>query len=126
MAMASCARQNHGVLQNQTTNDMDGDDGSDNRRIASLSKLMRALQNCRTPSETLTTIRRSLGEAYGSTAMMMLSTRGLRTGEYRLVQMELDANDSDDDIAWAREQSPIRAGGVVATIIGNPQTAHRQ
>src|SRR4051812_32917321 len=100
---------------------MENDAVSDNGRIASLSRMTRALKKCRTPFETLMTIRRGLGEAYGSTAIMLLSTRGLGAGEYRLLQLHLNSLDPSDDDPWARQQSPVRRGGVVASILQNPE-----
>ena len=91
--------------------------GSQNPRISSLTKLMTALKQSRTPFETLRTIRQGFGEAYGSLASMMISTRGLADGEYRLIQLRREGDYAGDSDPWLQEQFPLYRGGLVATII---------
>jgi sigma-B regulation protein RsbU (phosphoserine phosphatase) len=96
---------------------MELEDGSQNPRIASLTKLMAALKQSRTPFETLRTIRQGFGEAYGSLASMMITTRGLADGEFRLVQLRREGDYGGDSDPWLQEQFPLYRGGLVATII---------
>src|SRR5262249_54438785 len=96
------------------------DDFSGHPRIRRLRNLMAALGPCRTPFDTLQTIRHGMSEAYGSAASILLCTRGLSDGEYRLVQLHLDDGDSDVHDPWLRRESPVHRGGVIAAIIANP------
>ena len=96
---------------------MEMEDRSQNPRISSLTKLMTALKQSRTPFETLRTIRQGFGEAYGSLASMMISTRGLADGEYRLIQLRREGDYAGDSDPWLQEQFPLYRGGLVATII---------
>ena len=96
---------------------MRSNDLSNNQRIASLTRLMQALEGSRTPSETLRTIRRGLEETYGPTAVMMLATRGLPPGEFRVVEMHL-SGESSSELDWNDESQPILRGGLLADIIG--------
>src|ERR1700728_1820475 len=96
---------------------MELEDGSQNPRIASLTKLMAALKQSRTPFETLRTIRQGFGEAYGSLASMMITPRGLADGAFRLVQLRREGDYGGDSDPWVQEQFPLYRGGLVATII---------
>jgi phosphoserine phosphatase RsbU/P len=96
---------------------MDAQDLSGNQRIASLTKLMRELEQSRTPEQSVQTLQRGLAEAHGFTASMLLSTRGLSQGQYRVVQMRLEEGTRDDFPEQASER-PVQAGGIVAAIIG--------
>jgi phosphoserine phosphatase RsbU/P len=96
---------------------MEVEDGSENPRISSLTKLMTALKQSRTPFDTLRTIRQGFGEAYGSLASMMVSTRGLADGEYQLIQLRREGEFAADSDPWLQEQFPLYRGGLVATII---------
>jgi sigma-B regulation protein RsbU (phosphoserine phosphatase) len=62
-----------------------------------------------------------LHEAYGSVALVMLSTRGLAAGECRIVQIQLDPDNWDDHDPWSPAHSTANRGGVVADIIANPE-----
>jgi sigma-B regulation protein RsbU (phosphoserine phosphatase) len=97
-----------------------------NPRIASLMELTQALRNCRTPFETLRAVRHGMVEAFGSKAWILLSTRGERDGEYRVVQMLLGGRDVDGADPWTSQEFPLYRGGVIGAIIRNsvPQVLH--
>lgn len=91
---------------------MDVQDLSQNRRIASLTKLMRELEQSRTPEQTLRTLERGFSDAYGFGASVLLSTRGLPQGQYRVVQMRLE--DGPDHPGQAPgEAGPVQSGGTL-------------
>jgi sigma-B regulation protein RsbU (phosphoserine phosphatase) len=101
---------------------MNAQDLSQNRRIVTLWKLTRELKQSSTPLETLRTIHRGMGEAYGIIASMMVSTRGLPEGQYRVVQLQLEGEPLSDVFELTPdESSPVQAGGVVAAIIDRRQ-----
>jgi sigma-B regulation protein RsbU (phosphoserine phosphatase) len=96
---------------------MDAQDLSRNHRIASLTKLMRELEQSRTPEQTMRTLQRGFAEANGFVASVLLSTRGLPQGQYRVVQIRLE-----DGILKAPDESgPVQSGGIVAAIISRPE-----
>jgi sigma-B regulation protein RsbU (phosphoserine phosphatase) len=106
---------------------MDAQDLSRNHRIDSLTKLMRELEKSRTPEQTMRTLQRGFAEAYGFTASVLLASRGLPQGQYRLLQMRLERGPLDDVPDQARiESAPVQSGGVMAAIIGRsePQLIH--
>ena len=98
---------------------MEVQDGSENQRISSLIRLMTALKQSRSPFDTLRTIRRGFGEAYGSLASIMLSTHGLADGEYRLIQLRRETEYAGDSDPWLQEQFPLYRGGLLGTFIKN-------
>jgi sigma-B regulation protein RsbU (phosphoserine phosphatase) len=101
---------------------MDVQDLSQNHRIASLFKLMRELAHSRTPEQTLRMLHRGFAEAYGFTASVLLATRGLPQGQYRVLQMRLQRGPLDDVPDQARlESAPVQSGGVMAAIIGRSE-----
>jgi sigma-B regulation protein RsbU (phosphoserine phosphatase) len=97
-------------------------DLSHNLRVASLTKLTRELEQSRTPQQTMRTLHRGFAEAYGFVASMLLSTRGLPRGQYRVVQMQLEVgplNDVFDEVP--NEPGPVQTGGIMAAIISRPE-----
>ncbi len=96
---------------------MEVEDGPENPRIASLTKLMTALKQSRSPFETLLTIRQGFGEMYGSLASMLISTRGLADGEYYLIQLRTAGENPAESDPWLQEKFPLYRGGRVAAII---------
>ena len=57
---------------------------------------------------------------------MLLSTRGLPTGQYRVVQMRLEDRSLNDDPEQASDEpfisdGPVQAGGIVAAIIARAE-----
>jgi phosphoserine phosphatase RsbU/P len=97
---------------------MDSVDVSDNPRIAILMRMTAALEQSRAPYETLQIIRRGFWEAYGASAAMILSTRGLQDGEFRVLLSQL----TDETLKKYFEPQfveniPVQRGGVMAEII---------
>jgi sigma-B regulation protein RsbU (phosphoserine phosphatase) len=96
-------------------------DLSENLRIASLTKLTRKLGQSRTPEQTLRALHRGFSEAYGFVASVLLSTRGLHQGQYRVVQIDLEGRPANALYGQDRhELGPVHSGGIVAAIIGRP------
>ena len=60
-------------------------DLSQNRRIARLTQLTRELEQSRTPEDTLQILERGFTEVDGFVASLLLSTRGLSPGHFRVV-----------------------------------------
>jgi sigma-B regulation protein RsbU (phosphoserine phosphatase) len=105
----------------QATRAGDADWPHVNPRIANLQQLMQALGSCRTPLQTLRTVRRAMVDAFGSRGWIMLSTRGLGDGEYRIVPFLLGGRDADDCDPWAAERDlTVHRGGVIGAIIRHP------
>jgi sigma-B regulation protein RsbU (phosphoserine phosphatase) len=97
-------------------------DLSHNLRIASLTKLMRALEQSRTPEQTLRTLERGFSEAYGFGASILLSTRGLPPGQYRVLRMRLEDTPGNGDSEQAPDEpGPVQSGGIVAAIIARAE-----
>src|SRR5271170_3922311 len=101
---------------------MDVQNLSQNLRIASLTKLIRELEQSRTPEQTVRTLQRGFTDAYGFVASVLLSTRELPLGQYRVVQMRLDDGFLKGLLDQGlHEPGPIQSGGVMAEIIGCPE-----
>ena len=96
---------------------MEAEDTSDQRRIASLTRLMAELEQTRLPTDTFQTIRRGLVGLYGPTAAMMISTQGLGEGEYRVLQLHLGEEAVLDSDPWQPTSFAVRSGGVVPRLI---------
>ena len=97
-------------------------DLSGNLRLASMKRLTQALQQSQTPEQTLQALQQGFTEANGFVASVLLSTRGLSAGHYRVIQMRLQEPPLDNPHYPAIEESdPARSGGVMATIIGRPE-----
>jgi len=100
---------------------MQVEDESQNPRILGLTRLMAALRQSRTPSDTLQAIRQGFGQTYGALASMLISTRGVGDGEYRLIQIRSEADDAaGDSNPFLMDQFPLYRGGVVPQIISTP------
>ena len=92
-------------------------DLSHNPKLASLKELTRSLEQSLTPDETLRALQRGFTETGGFVASMLLSTRGLDPGQYRVVRLQL--TDDPQESAFAsvsEEQGPVQSGGIVAAI----------
>jgi sigma-B regulation protein RsbU (phosphoserine phosphatase) len=101
---------------------MDAQDLSQNLRLARLTKLTRELKQSRTPAQTIATLQEGLSEAYGFIATVLLSTRGLPRGQYRVVQMRLeDGPQSDLHGLRLDDSGPLQSRGILAAIIGRPE-----
>jgi sigma-B regulation protein RsbU (phosphoserine phosphatase) len=59
-------------------------------------------------------------EAFGARAWILVSTRGVSDGEYRVVQLLLGGRDVDDQDPWAGQEFPLYRGGVIGAIVQNP------
>ena len=97
-----------------------------NSRFARLTRLTRDLKQSRTPGETLRVVRRAFADSRGFVASMLLSTRGLEPGCYRVVDAELDDGDDRrhlDSESWDQPHS-VHSGGVVASIVSRCDTQH--
>jgi sigma-B regulation protein RsbU (phosphoserine phosphatase) len=97
-------------------------DLSGNLRIESVKRLQQALQRSTTPEQSLRALQQGLAEANGFVPSVLLSTRGLPAGQYRVVQMRLEEFRPDQPHAPPiSESAPPHSGGVMATIIGRSE-----
>jgi sigma-B regulation protein RsbU (phosphoserine phosphatase) len=95
-------------------------DLSANPRIESVKRLTQALQRSATPEQSLRAIQQALSEVNGFVASVLLSTRGLPAGQYRVVQMRLEELQVDQPHPPPITQTaPPRSGGMMGTIIGS-------
>ena len=93
-------------------------DLSQNRRIARLAQLTRELEQSRTPEDTLRILERGFAEVDGFVASLLLSTRGLSPGHYRVVGAQLKDEPLSDLPSQAKEEpGPVRRGGILGAII---------
>jgi sigma-B regulation protein RsbU (phosphoserine phosphatase) len=100
---------------------------SQNLRIAGLARLTQELQHSQTADQTLRALQRGLGELDGFVGLMLLSTRGLTAGQYRVVRTQLTEDPQTDVLQSARWQGgPVQSGGILAEIIGQlePRLIH--
>ncbi len=89
-----------------------------NCRIARLAQLTLELEQCRTPEDTLRILERGFAEIDGFVASLLLSTRGLSPGHYRVVGAHLKDEPLGDLHSLAREEAgPVRRGGILGAII---------
>ena len=93
-------------------------DLSQNRRIARLTQLTRELEQSRTPEDTLRILERGFTEVDGFVASLLLSTRGLSPGHYRVVDAHLkDQPLSDLHSPAKQEPGPVLCGGILGAIL---------
>jgi len=93
-------------------------DLSQNRRISRLVQLTRELEQSRTPEDTLRILERGFAEVDGFVASLLLSTRGLSPGHYRVVGAQLRDEPLSDLPSQAKEEpAPVRRGGILGAII---------
>ena len=93
-------------------------DLSQNRRIARLTQLTRELEQSRTPEDTLRVLERGFAEVDGFVASLLLSTRGLSPGHYRVVDAHLkDEPLSDLHSPAKQELGPVLCGGILGAIL---------
>src|SRR6266576_5282980 len=98
------------------------EDLSRNFKLASLKRLTRSLEQSATPDETLRALHRGFRETGGFVASMLLSTRGLSPGQFRVIHMKLSDNPQDDVLASANEgHGSVQSGGIVAAIIARSE-----
>ena len=90
-------------------------DLSQNRRIARLTQLTRELEQSRTPEDTLRVLERGFVEVDGFVASLLLSTRGLSPGHYRVVDAHLKDEPLSDLHSPAKQKlGPVLCGGILA------------
>jgi sigma-B regulation protein RsbU (phosphoserine phosphatase) len=76
------------------------------------------LEQSRTPEDTLRILERAFAEVDGFVASLLLSTRGLSPGHYRVVDAHLkDEPLSDRHSPAKREPSPVLYGGIFGAIL---------
>lgn len=91
---------------------------SANSRIASLGRLTLKLQQSSTAEETLRALQRGFAELGGFVASILLSTRGLPSGHYRVVRLQLTDEPADELFDGQHEQSHLAASvGVLGRIV---------
>jgi len=96
---------------------MNVQDVSPNPKLASLKELTRSLEQSLSPDETLRALHRGFTEADGFVASILLSTRGMGQGHYRVVRLQLTDDPQESVFASvSEEQSPVQSGGIVAAI----------
>jgi sigma-B regulation protein RsbU (phosphoserine phosphatase) len=102
---------------------MNSQDLSKNRRLATLAKLPRDLEQSRSPADTLRIVRRSFAEAEGPVASVWLSTRNLASGEYRILGVEVGGEAERDPFSVQEAGSAVQSGGTLGAITacGKPQ-----
>jgi sigma-B regulation protein RsbU (phosphoserine phosphatase) len=94
---------------------MEAHDVSQNAMIARLAKLTEDLQQSRSPDQTVAALRRGFAAEDEVIASLLLATRGLRPGEYRIVRMQSTDHPQDDHPG--QEPAPVCSGGVVPAIL---------
>ena len=101
---------------------MDEQDLSSNLTITRLKTLTRDLEHSRTIEQTVRALERAFAESDGLFATLLLSTRGLGNGEYRVVRMHL-ADDPATLIGHSkkRQSVPVQAGGVLSEIVARAE-----
>jgi sigma-B regulation protein RsbU (phosphoserine phosphatase) len=89
-----------------------------NSRISKLMELTRALRGCQTPYDALMKYCNYLGEAYPRRAHMVLSTRGLPAGQYRVWRLRTDDGVEHCDLRdpWERFDLPVYSGNVLSRV----------
>ena len=93
-------------------------DLSQNRRIARLTQLTRELAQSRTPEKTGPILHRAFAEADGFVVSLLLSTRGLGPGHYRVFRARLKDEPGCDLPGQAQEElGPVQCGGILGAII---------
>jgi sigma-B regulation protein RsbU (phosphoserine phosphatase) len=76
------------------------------------------LEQSRTPGDTLRILERGFAEVDGFVASLLLSTRGLSPGHYRVVDAHLkDEPLSDLHNPAKQDPSPVRHGGILGAIV---------
>jgi len=86
-------------------------------KLASLKELTRSLEQSLTPDETVRALHRGFTETGGFVASMLLLTRGLGLGQYRVVRVQLTDGPQESVFASvSEEQRPVQSGGIVAAI----------
>lgn len=99
-----------------------------NSRIDSVIDLTRSLIACRTPYEAMLKYTAYLGSAFSDRAQLILSTKDLPAGEFRIWRLRTD--DGVEHVApcdpWKDFDRPVRRGGLIGRITQymQPQLIH--
>lgn len=103
-------------------------DLSVNSRIASVIDLTRSLIACRTPYEAMLKYTAYLGSAFPDRAQLIVSTRDLPAGEFRVWRLRTD--DGVEHVPpcdpWKNVDRPVRRGGLIGRVTQHmqPQLIH--
>jgi sigma-B regulation protein RsbU (phosphoserine phosphatase) len=95
-------------------------DLSQNHTLARLTTMMRELEQSRTPHETINALQRGFAELGTFYASVILSTRGLPAGDFRVIRMQLQRQPIAN-VPGPLEAAPAQSGGVFAEIIRRPE-----
>ena len=96
-------------------------DLSRNPRVARLARLPYELQQSRNPDQTLRALQAGFANDEEILASILLSTRALAPGEYRVVRMHLSDHPENDLDLGVCDRSPERAGGIIGAIVTRGQ-----
>src|SRR5215510_120044 len=96
-------------------------DLSNSSSMTRLIELTRALSNCETPYDALLKYSGYLGDTFPDRAQLVLSTRGLPPGQYRVWRLLDDSGREHAELTdpWTNLIAPVLSGGVLAQIIRN-------
>jgi sigma-B regulation protein RsbU (phosphoserine phosphatase) len=98
-------------------------DLSGSSRIARLMALTNSLRQAHSPYEALLRYSKFLGEAYSDRAQIVLATRGLAVGQYRIWRLRTDEGIEHVEFCdpWNQLNLPVHSGGALARIVAQPQ-----
>jgi sigma-B regulation protein RsbU (phosphoserine phosphatase) len=96
-------------------------DLSNSSSMSRLIELTRAISNCETPYDALLEYSGYLGDTFPNRAQLVLSTRGLASGQYRVWRLLDDSGREHAELTdpWTNLIAPVLSGGVLAQIIKN-------
>jgi sigma-B regulation protein RsbU (phosphoserine phosphatase) len=98
-------------------------DLSGSSRISRLMALTNSLRQARSPYDALLRYTRFLGDAYADRAQIILSTRGLPAGQYRVWRLRTDDGIEHVELCdpWKKLDLPVHSGGALDRIIADAQ-----
>lgn len=92
-------------------------DLSEDRRIARLTELTRELHDSQTPEDTLRILHSGFADMDGAVAVLLLSTREVESGHYRIVHIELPDDKHDHRLSQPpADTTDAHCGGVLGKI----------
>jgi sigma-B regulation protein RsbU (phosphoserine phosphatase) len=94
---------------------MNPQDLSQNLTVGRLAELKGDLQQSRSPEESLRALQRGFSDGNPLYGSLLVSTRGLEPGQYRIIRTQLPDQPAGDAVAQAGP-APLQSGGVVAAI----------
>jgi phosphoserine phosphatase RsbU/P len=97
-------------------------DLSSSSRMSSLLELTRALRGCQSPWDALVMYCRYLRNVLSGSAQVVLSTRGLEEGQYKVWRFLGDDGIENIELTapWGNTKLPVYQGGVLGKIIADP------